>query len=157
VFEKMKKFEQIDTAGDVGLKVWGNTMEELFENAAEGMFTLITDISTVNEHEEREITLNSENKEELFIQWLNELVFLFDTYGFIGKRFNVSLSSDEIRNPENVKIKTTNMIKLNAKVNGGIFNSEINESRLLIKAATYHGLSIEKLNSGWGATVIFDI
>jgi SHS2 domain-containing protein len=149
----MKKYEQIDISGDVGLKIWGNTIEELFENAAEGMFTLITDISTIDETEEREIILSAESREGLLIQWLNELVFLFDTYGFTGKRFNVELSSNKLA----METRDTDVFELNAKILGGIFSPEVNESRLLIKAATYHGLSIEKLNSHWKATVIFDI
>ena len=34
---------------------------------------------------------------------------------------------------------------------------EVNESRLLIKAATYHNLSLKRTDSYWEAVVIFDI
>ncbi len=137
----MKKYKQLDISGDVGLRIWGNNLDELFENAAKGMFNLITDISRIKETEKKEVVLNSDNNEYLLIQWLNELVFLFDTYGFIGKAFSINLERDMFK----------------AEVSGGIFDPETNESRLLIKAATYHGLSIKKINSLWEATVIFDI
>lgn len=137
----MKKYEQIDISGDVGLRVWGGSMEELFMNAAEGMFNLITDTSVMKETEGKEITVEAGSAEDLLINWLNELVFLFDTYGFVGKTFSVVQDNN----------------KLTAKISGGIFNPDVNESRLLIKAATYHRLSLKNNNSGWEAVVIFDI
>ncbi|GBE04908.1 MAG TPA: hypothetical protein ENG95_03800 [Nitrospirae bacterium] len=45
----MKKYEQIDISGDVGLHISGNTLKELFENAALGISDLSTDISGLKE------------------------------------------------------------------------------------------------------------
>ncbi len=137
----MKKYEQLDISGDAGLKIWGETLEGLFANAAEGMSELITDVAEVEGTEEREVVLTADSNEDLLIQWLNELIFFFDTYDFIGKRFDISLKN--------------NMLK--AKISGGRHNPAINESRLLIKAATYHGLSLKRDNLQWEAVVIFDI
>lgn len=137
----MKKYEQIDIAGDAGLILRGDTLENLFRNAAEGMFSLITNTDSIEETEEKDISLKADNNETLLIQWLNELVFLFDTYGFIGKQYVIDLQDN----------------KINAKVSGGFFDPETNESGLLIKAATYHNISLKKVNSHWEATVIFDI
>jgi SHS2 domain-containing protein len=137
----MKKYEQIDISGDVCLRIWGKNLEELFENASEGMFDLITNTSEIKESERREVVLSNDSNENLFIQWLNELVFLFDTYGFIGKAFKISIQSNVLK----------------ANISGGLFDPEVNESRLLVKAATYHNLSIIKADSHWEAKVIFDI
>ncbi len=137
----MKKYEQIDISGDVGLHISGNTLKELFENAALGMSDLITDISGLKETEKREITLDSDSRENLLVLWLNELIFMFDTYGYIGRSFSVNLKNNN----------------LSAVISGGVFDPRVNESRLLIKAATYHDLSVKKAGAGWEATVIFDI
>lgn len=137
----MKKYEQIDIAGDAGLIIRGNTIEELFINAAEGMFSLITNTRAIKDTETKDISIESDNYENLLIQWLNELVFLFDTYGFIGKRYMMDLRNN----------------KIGAKVSGGLFDPGSSESGLLIKAATYHNISVRKVNSHWEAKVIFDI
>ncbi|MBI5409661.1 MAG: archease [Nitrospirae bacterium] len=149
----MKRYEQIDTSGDVGLRIWGDSMEELFENAAEGLSDLITDVSGIKEAEKKQVALNAEKNEDLLINWLNELIFLFDTYGFIGRRFVVNISPPLPSPAKGGKEGIT----LTSKISGGIFAPEVNESRLLIKAATYHNLSVKKVNSGWEAVVIFDI
>jgi SHS2 domain-containing protein len=137
----IKQFEQVDISGDVGIKVWGQDLEELFENAAIGMAELITDVSAVPESESREVHVVAESNEDLLVQWLNELVFLFDTYNYVGKSFSLSIINK----------------KLKAVISGGTFDPSTNESRLLIKAATYHDLSLSKTNTHWEATIIFDI
>jgi len=137
----MKKYEQIDISGDVGLRIWGETLEELFANAADGMYELMTDTSGIKDKEKKEISLNSGSMESLFVQWLNELVFLFDTYAFIGKKVLLNIQDNTLA----------------ATVSGEAFDAKAHESRLLIKAATYHGLSLKKINLRWQAEVIFDI
>ncbi len=137
----LKQFEQIDISGDVGLKVWGQDLEELFENAARGMSDLITDVSMVTESEKREVHVLAESNEDLLVQWLNEIVFLFDTYNYVCKHYSISIVNN----------------KLKAIISGGTFDPSACESRLLIKAATYHDLSLHRTNTHWEATVIFDI
>ncbi len=137
----MKKFEQIDISGDVGLRIRGKSLEKLFANAAIGMVSLMTNPFRIKETEQKEISLKVETYENTLVQWLNELVFLFDTYGFTGKVFAISFQGDTFR----------------ADVSGGIFDPERNGQKLLIKAATYHNLSLRKTGSHWEATVIFDI
>jgi len=137
----MKKYEQIDISGDVGLKAWGQDLEELFQNAAEGLFTLITDSSSVRASWTRKVHVTAESMDDLLVSWLNELIFIFDTYSFIGKKFSVSIDNNSLK----------------AEIQGGMFDPDRNESRLLIKAATYHELSIQKIDSYWKAHIIFDI
>jgi SHS2 domain-containing protein len=154
----MKKHEQIDISGDVGLKVWSESLAGLFENAAAGLYDLITDTSDINETEYREIELNADDLDGLIVQWLNELIFLHDTYGFTGKKFKVALESSSLEDDKIIIQPGYNRaISLKAYISGGLFAPEINETRLLIKAATYHNLSIGKRGARWEASVIFDI
>ncbi len=151
----MKKYEQLDISGDAALRVWGRTPEELFRNASEGLSELITDTAGIKETEEREIVLTAESMEGLLVQWLNELIFLFDTYGFTGKHFSISLQQapdDSV--PAGGR---SGRVRLTARISGGCFRPDVNECRLLVKAATYHGLSFRHVDSGWEAVVVFDI
>jgi SHS2 domain-containing protein len=151
----MKKYEQIDISGDAGLRIWGRDFEELLLNAAEGMSELITDTSGIKETEKKKIVLSSDDLEDLLVQWLNELVFLFDTYGFIGTKFSINPESK--LKPAVLENEKPDAVELEANITGGIFDPGRNERRLLIKAATYHNLSVKKTGSYWEAVVIFDI
>lgn len=138
----MKAFETIDISGDVGLKIYGTSMEDLFSNAAKGLFSLITDTSGIEPKKTISITAHGENHESLLIAFLNELIFHFDTHGLIG----IVIKIDAI----------TNHV-VHATVSGEDFDPERHEGKLLLKAATYHDVSIEESGGRWKAFVMFDI
>src|SRR3972149_11644443 len=81
----MKTFEAIDISGDAGIRAYGETMEDLFVNAAVGMYSLITDPEAIQEKRCITLDIESHSLEGLLVSWLNELIFHFDTYGFVGK------------------------------------------------------------------------
>lgn len=138
----MKQFEIIDISGDVGIKAFGGSIEEVFKNSAIGMYSLITDLKGVKGQKTINISSESNSLEGLLVSWLNELIFHFDAYNFIGKDIIILEMSDR---------------KLKANVKGEEFDTERHERKLLIKAATYHRLKIEKVREIWEADIIFDI
>ncbi|HEC98260.1 MAG TPA: archease [Nitrospirae bacterium] len=135
-------FEILDISGDAGLRVQGRSLEELFVKSALGVYSLITDLSTVEPADSADIKVNRESLDGLFVGWLNELIFRFDTYGFIGKE---------------VRIKNINENGVEAGIRGEEFDPERHERGLLVKAATYHNLRIEEKNGIWTAEVVLDM
>ena len=138
----MKQFEIIDISGDVGIRAFGKSIEEAFKNSAIGMYSLITDLDDVKGEKSISISVESNSLEGLLVSWLNELIFHFDAYNFIGKDIVILEMSDR---------------KLKANIKGEEFDTERHERKLLIKAATYHRLKVEKVRDLWEADIIFDI
>lgn len=138
----MKDFEILDISGDVGIRAFGRDMQGAFINAAIGMYSLITNLNTIEEKSTINITVEDTSLDGLLVSWLNELIFYFDTYGFLGKKIEVRHLSDN-------KIVTV--------VKGEEFDPKRHEGKLLIKAATYHKLRIEKKDGICEVEVIFDI
>lgn len=139
------KFEVMDISGDVGIKAYGLSCEEAFINAGIGMYSLITDIEKVDAKQEIDIETKSDSLEGLLVAYLNELIFQFDTYGFIGKRIEI------------IAISYQPSAFMKVKVYGEEFDPGRHERRLLVKAATYHNITVEKINDKWEIEVIFDI
>jgi len=135
-------FEIIDISGDAGIRVIGDDLKELFKSAAEGMYNLITDISGIEPRQAVRTSLSSRSTEGLLVSWLNELIFYFDAYGFIGKEIEIKEISDKT---------------IDAIIRGEEFDTSRHERRLLVKAATYHNLKIIKEDRRLKAEVIFDI
>ncbi len=136
------QFEILDISGDVGIKAYGKTVSEAYANAGIGMYSLITDISGVDERERIEFGLNGDSPEGLLAAYLNELIFRFDTRNFVGRRVEVpDLSGSSIR----------------VIVLGEEFDPDRHERRLLIKAATYHNIKVERTDHVWEVEVVFDI
>lgn len=131
----------IDVSGDIGIRAEGISLEECFINSALGLYSLITDLSKIELNEEIEVNLSDDNLENLLVYFLNELIYLFDTQGFIGKRLFLELKGNS----------------LFANITGEKFNPQKHERRLLVKAATYHNLILKNEKSLWIAEIIFDI
>ncbi len=135
-------FEFLDISGDAGVRAYGTTLAEAFESAALGMYSLMTDIEGIKEEKTVRIEKESRSIEGLLVAWLNELILLFDTYGFIGKKITI----DRLENNAVV-----------SSVTGEDFDTGRHEQRLLIKAATYHDIKVENKGGSWELSVIFDI
>ena len=155
----MKQFEILDIAGDVGLKVFGETEQEVFVHAALGMYSLITNTDILEEQKSITVSVESHALDGLLVSWLNELIFHFDAYGFVGKRIVISEFTPSLTVPlEGGGMGGDEAFRLKAVVYGEEFDPERHEGKLLIKAATYHRLKIEKKRGHmWESEIIFDI
>ena len=150
----MEKFEILDIAGDVGLKAFGESKQEVFVHAALGMYSLITNTDILKDQKSITVSVESHALDGLLVSWLNELIFHFDAYGFIGKRIVVA---EFTPSPQGGVMGGDEAFRLKATVYGEEFDPERHEGKLLIKAATYHRLKIEKKDHVWETEIIFDI
>ena len=138
----MKTYELIDHTADVGLKAYGKTLSEAFENAAKGMFDIITDNSEIESIGQYDIELEAPNLEQLLIDWLSELLYLNSSRNQVFGFFKVDL--DEKNN------------KLTAKIFGEKFSLSKHKIGAEIKAVTYHILEVKK-KKPYHVQVLFDI
>lgn len=138
----MQPFEVLDHTADVGLKSYGETLKEVFENAAIGMFSLITDLDNVKVSLSAEIEIEAEDRETLLVEWLNELLYRFEVEYLVFKRFEIVDWDEEYR--------------LRARAYGEPLDLGRHQIKTQIKATSYHELKIEH-SDGWSAQVIFDI
>ena len=136
-----RDFEIIEHTADVGIKAYGTDVKEAFVNAARGLFSLITELGDVGEVEHRDIEMTAPDQESLLVQWLNELIYLFDAENVIFKRFEI--------------IQLSN-VELKARAYGEKVDSFRHKLKTGVKAATYHMLSIDK-HKGCEVQVLFDI
>lgn len=166
-------YEVLDISGDIGIKAYGNSCEDVFINAGLGMYSLITDIEGVEGKKDLTIEASADSLEGLMVNYLNELVFHFDTYGFIGMEIRgLSLTPPclPLRGLSRIYgVVSTRRIgavpaasqnhnyTLKACIYGEDFDPDRHERKLLIKAATYHKIRVEKTGGKWEAEVIFDI
>jgi SHS2 domain-containing protein len=139
-------YEPIDVAGDAGIRATGTTLEEAFRNAVLGMYSLITDLGMVEQKTSINVMSENESLEGLLVDLLNELIYRSDVDGFIGKEAVV----EEL-------VPEGEMKRIKILVKGEGFDPERHPGGLLLKAATYHLLKVEKQNNEWIMEIIFDI
>jgi protein archease len=138
----MKKYEFIDHTADVGIKAYGKTISECFENAAIGMFDIITDSSVIGEKGEYIIKLKSDDIEQLLVDWLSELLFIHSSRNIVFNAFNVTIDVEKNQ--------------LSSTIYGENFDTSIHKSGVEIKAVTYHMLKVQ-MSKPYFVQVLFDI
>ena len=137
-----KKYEFINHTADVGIKVWGESLESLFENTAYSMFDILTELDEVKVKESLGVEIEGKRTDELLADWLRNLLYKFNGEGYLLREFNIEEISKK---------------GLKAKVRGEKLNLSRHTLKTEIKAVTYHGLEVKKTGPGWEAQVIFDI
>jgi SHS2 domain-containing protein len=134
-------YELIDHTADVGIRAWGESLAEVFAQAALGMFSFMSGLESVRERESREVVAEGADREVLLVAWLNELVYLFGVEGLLFRRFDVLEMEDT---------------RIRARCHGERFDQARHSVTAEVKSATYHMLEVKK-NDLWHARVILDI
>jgi len=122
--------------------VYGKTVNELFNNAAFAVFDMLTDLDRVRAIEERNITVEGEGWEDLLVNYLREVLYLFNGEGFLLKEFSI------------MEIEPRH---LEGKVSGEMFDPLKHIMNKEIKAVTYHQITVRETPDRWVGRVIFDV
>ncbi len=130
-----------DITADAGIRVKAKSLEELICKALLATFNEMTNIDEIEEREEYPLEVKSELP-YMLADIINQALVLHEYKGFVASGCQVLELSDH-----HVKLKLI----------GSKFDPDRNESKLVIKAATYHRLKVEKSKEQWVAEVIFDI
>ena len=125
----MKKFEYFEATADIGLKAYGNDMEEAFENAGMAIFNIISDTSGITPERKIEFEVTSEDDVSLLYDFLEELLFYHETEFMLFSQFDVKID-------ENFHLK--------AKIMGEEIDWERHERKTEIKAITFHKMAVKK-------------
>ena len=136
----MRHYELIEHTADVGVKAYGKTLAEAFTHAAEGMFDIITDESSIQSIGEYTIILEAPDLEQLLVDWLSQLLFLNGAYDLVFGKFEVTLTGTS----------------LFAHVFGEKYDTKKHRMGVEIKAVTYHMLQVHEQDPLF-VQVLFDI
>ena len=140
-------FEVIEHPADVGFLAYGQTLEELFANAALAMLSLGWESAGVEEREQREISASGQDLEALLFAWLAEILAIADAERLIFRRAEVR----EFRpGPESATY-------CRGTAWGERFDKARHRAGTYIKAVTYHQLRVEQTPQGWRAQVYLDV
>jgi SHS2 domain-containing protein len=136
----MRRYRTIEHTADIGLTAYGASLPQAFENAAYGLFSIIADLRGVKKTESRTIELAEESPEALLYEWLNTLIFLFDTETIIFKRCAINEFDGK---------------HLKAVCYGEKYDPLRHHLKSGVKAATYHMLKVDREKNQ--VSVIFDV
>ena len=146
----VKDFEQLSHTADIKIRVYGNTLKELFRNALVGMFQsigprapgcMVEDERLVCKSlpEKHTLDVESHDLESLLVDFLSEALYFSDVH-------NQAYLDAEIHEVDEKHIKAT------------IYGVKITGFEVVeLKAVTYSELEIKQVDGIWQADIVFDI
>ncbi len=138
----MKPYRVFDHTADLGVEVFGETEKALFMNGAFAVFDLLADLRSVRSKEAYPISVEGADREDLFVNYLREVLYLFN-----GKRVLL----------KKVLIEEMDDRHLRGTMRGETFDPGRHRLKREIKAVTYHRVEVRHRPGGWRARVIFDV
>jgi SHS2 domain-containing protein len=138
----MKPYRTFDHTADLGLEIRGASEEDLYANAAFAVFDIITDLGRVEPRETRRLRVEGDSPEDLLINFLREVLYLYNGERWLLKGLRVTRIGEKV---------------LEAEARGEPLDGRKHEICREIKAVTYHQAEIRKTPDGWTARVIFDV
>ena len=140
----MSNYKYFDHTADIGVEISGRTQKELFMNAAGTLFDVMIErkAGRTTAKRQKKITVEGTDVADLLINFLRELLHLFNGEHFITGSCEIIEFSNK---------------KLQARLTGESFNNKKHSIKTEIKAVTYSGATVKRVESGWKARIIFDV
>ncbi len=153
-------FSFFDHTGDIGVRLSGRTLDELFESAAAAFVDSITDPARVEPRRSIGVDLRAAALDLLLVDFLGEILYRFEVEQFVVAAAQVQVERvgtlSEVRPPAS-DVEPEPTWRVHATLTGEPFDRERHGIKVLIKAVTYHALEVTEDAGGWHATVVFDI
>jgi protein archease len=134
----MAPFVEVDHTADWAFRVSAPSREALFTEAADALYTMGGVKTGPAAEAKRNVALQADDLESLFILWLNELLFILESERLALCGVHIEILTD---------------IELRASASA----ADVLAVGKYIKAATYGGLKIAAENGEWHATVVLDV
>ena len=139
-------YEYLEHKADIGMRVIADTLEGILQYAALGLFNIIYDSNTVSPIKSFPLQAKAPTHELVIVEFLNELISLMD-------RKDVFLNQcNDIRITEDKKVK-----KVCCTVSGETRNLQKHRIKTEVKATTYSGLVLERINNKYIFQCLFDV
>jgi SHS2 domain-containing protein len=135
-------YETFPHTADLGLRIQADSFDVLLSEAGRALFaTLVTNLDEVRLVERREFRIEGDDREYLFFDWLNELLYVYQKDRIVLADFDTQVVPAGLR----------------AVGRGETLDLSRHEPDHDIKAITYHGLKVMETSGRWLAEVIVDI
>jgi SHS2 domain-containing protein len=132
----------LDHTADLGIKVRGTDLKDLFESAGRALMHLMVGADIPSKTTSMEISVSGEDLADLMVRWLGEVLYLF-----AGEKLVVT----------SIRMGSVSSSYLEATLETAPFEPEFHEVLSEIKAVTYHQIQVTQKTNGWEARIIFDV
>jgi SHS2 domain-containing protein len=127
---------------DKGIRAWGADPAAAFRQAARGLSSLLVEPAGVCVRQSRALEVSGDDREGLLVAWLNEILFVYETEGFVCADCALSDWADT---------------RLRGVLHGEILDPARHVLVGQVKAATYHQVQMRETEQGWEVRAVVDV
>lgn len=135
-------FELLEHPSDIGVLARGANPGEAVIAASHGLVSILADAAAFRPLEERYFKAPGPDEAAQVVNWLNEILFFFDTEGMVFVEFEIDSWTSEA---------------ITGRAKGERFDVDRHEIRAAVKAATYHQFESHATPGGWELRVFVDV
>ena len=134
-------YETFEHEADIGIRGFGHSLEESFENSARALYSVMVNIDRIEPKEKRTLSASAPDRELLFVEWLNALLSLSDIERMVFSKFEVKFSG----------------MSLMGTAWGEALDRKRHETHVEVKGATYHLLKVAEENGCFVSQCVVDV
>jgi SHS2 domain-containing protein len=138
---EQKSYRVTKRQSELAVRVTGNSQAELFANSAFALFDVMSDFETIAVQERLPLEVEGTDRDDLMINWMRELLYLYQGSGYLLKEFKIHEVKDTI---------------VKAEVCGEKINPDRHEIKQEIAAVAYQHGRMEKTGNQWIAQLVFE-
>jgi len=135
-------YEYFEVEADVGIHAWGSNLADAFAQAALGTLALTADPASVDATDRREVRAQAESREALLVNWINECLYVHEIEGFVARR---------------VEVDTCDHGMIHGTLIGEEFDAEKHRPGTIVKAATFHQVSVTDADGRVEVRLVVDV
>lgn len=135
------QYATFEHEADIGIRGFGTTIEESFENAARALYSVMVKLENVRPEEKRSASVSAPDRELLLVEWLNALLALSDIERMVFSKFLVKIDG----------------VSLTGDAWGERLDRERHEPKVEVKGATLHMLSVREEEGRFISQCVVDV
>lgn len=138
----MARWEHFAHGADVGVRGFGDSVDEAFEQAALALSAVVADVSAIALSETIEVHCDAPDLELLLVSWLNAVVYEMAVRKLVFGKFRVTVSGNA----------------LNGSLAGEQIDAKRHDLAVEVKGATVTALKVTRGQDGsWIAQCVVDV
>jgi len=127
---------------ELAVRITGTSQAELFVNSGLALFDVMADVEKIEIKEHLPLEVEGADRDELIVNWLRELLYLYQSGGYLLKDFKITEVKDTI---------------VKAEVGGEKIDPDRHEIKQEIATVAEHKSRMQKTGNQWIAQVIFEL
>ena len=140
--ENQKNYRITTHQNELAVRIVGNSQAELFANSGLALFDVMADSAKIAATERLAIEVEGSDRDDLMVNWIRELLYLYQGSGYLLKEFKINEVKDTL---------------VKAEVAGEKIDPDRHEIKQEIAAVAFHKSRMQKTGNQWIAQVIFEI